>query len=157
MDTTLIGVVIGGLIGVASTLVAQILARRHRRSDLLREAAASFIRTTHAKFYADQRVHLAVFSLMDARRDADISESVLSERERAERDATKEYNSYVDSAHNTLAEIELLEPRLKVAGYKLIEASQIPANSERGTYSRDQQASLATARANFIKCVRRYI
>mgnify|MGYP001600143419 CR=1 FL=1 len=157
MSEALLGVIIGGVIGVAGSLIPVLVSRRHGKRDALRERAASFLAATEAAWGSDQAFRADTFSLMSAEQNFKDQPEVVNMYNDQRNHSAENFRRSWTEARNLLAEIQIIDDELGVPAERLLTASQLlPPKGYNLLATAEEKAEHASARDAFIAAVRKH-
>lgn len=161
MDSTLWATALGGFIGIAGSLATIRAGRKsailQARRDELRTACTELLTACDDLWAADERVHLAVFTMMNSERRTDVGRV---EREAANNDRVAAFSVHAEAnarARRARDVITLVSPALDMEARAMLEASGYTADSDNPLPTDEQRNRRDSARASFVTAARPHL
>jgi len=150
-----VGILLGGALALAGTLLAWWLARRADLRDRPRRElvplASRLLAAVEAVYRAEQDVHASVMSLMNAEGQTSPNQEIVKRYAEMREDALHAHSKGVTEARTTAAEISLLYPKMANEADHLILATGIKGL---GLRSEAEEAGYQEAREALMGKVR---
>jgi len=161
MDATLWATALGGLIGIGGSLATIRAGRKsailQSRRDELRGACADLLTACDDLWAADERVHLAVFTMVNYESRTDAGRD---ERDAANQDRLAAFAQHAEAnnrARRARDVITLVAPKLDPAARSLFEASSFGTRRGSPLPTGEEKGRKETARLAFVTDARKYL